>query len=155
MKTNISRFQRIGAASEAALFFCFLPINVKSHESRFAGNSYHVLENQKAINSIRRTLMPNDFKTPEEQGHAARNDQSEKVDATTKASKEQEALFGRVSRRSFLTNLMAASGAAGVAATATPLLAATPAAEPAQDQAQTPKVPGAIPVTLNVNGKEH
>jgi xanthine dehydrogenase YagT iron-sulfur-binding subunit len=99
--------------------------------------------------------MPNDFKTPEEQGHDARNAPSEKVDATTKASKEQEALFGRVSRRSFLSNLMAAGGAAGVAATAPPLLAAAPVAEPAQDQAQVSKVPGAIPVTLNVNGKEH
>jgi xanthine dehydrogenase YagT iron-sulfur-binding subunit len=98
--------------------------------------------------------MPNDFKTPEEQGHAAGNAPSETADATTKASKEQETLFGRVSRRSFLTNLMAASGAAGVAATATPLLAATPTEAP-EEQQQAPKVPGAIPVTLNVNGKQH
>jgi xanthine dehydrogenase YagT iron-sulfur-binding subunit len=96
--------------------------------------------------------MPNDFKTPEEQGHDAQHEERERVDATTKANKD--GLFGRVSRRSFLSNLMAASGAAGVAATATPLLAAAPVEAP-QDQAQTPKVPGAIPVTLNVNGKEH
>jgi xanthine dehydrogenase YagT iron-sulfur-binding subunit len=38
-------------------------------------------------------------------------------------------------------------------ASAPPLLAATPAAEAAEEQ--TAKVPGAIPVTLNVNGKEH
>jgi xanthine dehydrogenase YagT iron-sulfur-binding subunit len=95
--------------------------------------------------------MPNDFKTPEEQVHDAQHDERERVDATTKANKET--LFGRVSRRSFLTNLMAASGAAGVAATATPLLAAAPAVEAPQEQ--TTKVPGAIPVTLNVNGKEH
>jgi xanthine dehydrogenase YagT iron-sulfur-binding subunit len=97
--------------------------------------------------------MPNDFKTPEEQGHTERNDPSSKANVSTKASKEQETLFGRVSRRSFLTNLVAAGGAAGVAATAPPLLAATPAAEAAEEQ--TAKVPGAIPVTLNVNGKEH
>src|ERR1700735_289677 len=96
--------------------------------------------------------MPNDFKTPEEQINDPRNEEHETVDVTTKANKDT--LFGRVSRRSFLTNLMAASGAAGVAATAPPLLAAAPSEAP-QDQAQTSKVPGAIPVTLNVNGKEH
>ncbi|HWZ50096.1 MAG TPA: (2Fe-2S)-binding protein [Granulicella sp.] len=98
--------------------------------------------------------MPNDFKTPEEQGHDRLNDRSSKVAASSKGiNKEQETLFGRVSRRSFLTNLVAAGGAAGVVATAPPLLAATAAAEPAAEQAA--KVPGAIPITLRVNGKEH
>jgi hypothetical protein len=40
--------------------------------------------------------MPNDFKTPEEQGHTERNDPSSKANVSTKASKEQETLFGRV-----------------------------------------------------------
>jgi xanthine dehydrogenase YagT iron-sulfur-binding subunit len=97
--------------------------------------------------------MPNDLKTPEEQGHDAQNHGSDTADTVSQANKKQETLFGRVSRRSFLTNLAAASGAAGVAVTAQPLLAAAPAAEPVEEKA--PKVPGAIPVTLKVNGKEH
>ncbi len=57
--------------------------------------------------------------------------------------------WGRVSRRSFLSHL----GAAGVAATAKPLLAAaTPVVAPEEE---TTGVPGAVPVTLNVNGKDH
>lgn len=60
---------------------------------------------------------------------------------------------GRPTRRTFLTQL----GVAGMAATASPLLARTPAQEP---EVHTPveapsKIPGAIPVTLNINGKEH
>ena len=66
-------------------------------------------------------------------------------------SEETKPLFGRVSRRSFLSHL----GAAGIAATAPPLLAATssPLAPAAQDGA--PTVEGTVPVTLRINGVEH
>lgn len=66
------------------------------------------------------------------------------------AAEEKPSLFGRISRRSFLSHL----GAAGIAATAQPLLAATqtPAA-PASDEA--PAVPGSVPITLHVNGKDY
>ena len=62
---------------------------------------------------------------------------------------------GRVTRRSFLSQL----GAAGVAATAAPLIATQAHAAPATaPQASTPSVEAvenAIPVTLRVNGKTH
>src|ERR1700733_4288306 len=64
-------------------------------------------------------------------------------------AEEKQPLLGRVSRRSFLSHL----GAAGVAVTAKPLLAATQPAPVADDDIAT--VPGAIPITLTVNGKEH
>ncbi len=59
----------------------------------------------------------------------------------------------RPTRRSFLTQL----GVAGVAATAGPLLAAAPAAPPATEApVQAPVTPpGAMPVVLNINGKEY
>jgi xanthine dehydrogenase YagT iron-sulfur-binding subunit len=63
---------------------------------------------------------------------------------------EKQPLLGRVSRRSFLSHL----GAAGVAATAKPLLAAAQSA-PAPDVDGIAPVPGAVPITLTVNGKEH
>lgn len=58
---------------------------------------------------------------------------------------------GRVTRRSFLSQM----GAAGVAVTAAPLaaraqLAETPAAA---SEAKMEKIPGAVPITLSVNGK--
>jgi xanthine dehydrogenase YagT iron-sulfur-binding subunit len=59
---------------------------------------------------------------------------------------------GRVTRRSFLSQL----GAAGVAATAAPLIATPAQASPVLDTAQTPTteaIENAIPVTLSVNGK--
>ena len=58
----------------------------------------------------------------------------------------------RLSRRSFLSQL----GAAGVAVSATPLLAATPA-EPAAPAASDGKEAAAanVAVTLNVNGQDH
>ena len=65
---------------------------------------------------------------------------------------EKQPFLGRVSRRSFLSHL----GAAGLAATTQPLLATTPApatTEPATEE--TPAVPGAVPVTLRVNGQDH
>jgi xanthine dehydrogenase YagT iron-sulfur-binding subunit len=64
-------------------------------------------------------------------------------------AEEKQPLFGRVSRRSFLSHL----GAAGVAATARPLLATAQPAPTTEDGVAA--VPGAIPVTLNVNGKDY
>jgi len=60
-------------------------------------------------------------------------------------------IFGRFSRRSFLGQL----GAASIAATTSALAAAAPT--PVQDETQTvakPAVPGAVPMTLNINGRE-
>jgi xanthine dehydrogenase YagT iron-sulfur-binding subunit len=58
---------------------------------------------------------------------------------------------GRVTRRSFLSQI----GAAGVAATAAPLMARTQSpATPADTPMTTPeKVENAVPITLSVNGK--
>jgi xanthine dehydrogenase YagT iron-sulfur-binding subunit len=65
----------------------------------------------------------------------------------------EQSLFGRVTRRSFLSHL----GAAGVAATASPVLAAAAIQEPptvdATSEAQASA--GTVPVTLRVNGKSH
>ena len=58
----------------------------------------------------------------------------------------------RVTRRFFLSSL----GAAGLAATAPPLLAATAVSEPAvAEQAESAAPAGAVPVTLKVNGKSY
>ena len=62
----------------------------------------------------------------------------------------EKPLFGRFSRRAFLSQL----GAAGIAATTTTLATASAApvdAAPADGK----RVAGAVPVTLNINGKEH
>ncbi|HVT96926.1 MAG TPA: 2Fe-2S iron-sulfur cluster-binding protein [Acidobacteriaceae bacterium] len=71
-------------------------------------------------------------------------------EAEEKQPEEQkrDSSFGRFSRRSFLAQL----GAAGVAATASPLAHAA-VSETGEEAASA--VPGAVPVTLNVNGKEH
>jgi len=59
----------------------------------------------------------------------------------------EQSLFGRVTRRSFLSHL----GAAGIAATASPVLAATAIQEaPAAEEAP---VAGTVPLTLRVNGE--
>jgi xanthine dehydrogenase YagT iron-sulfur-binding subunit len=60
---------------------------------------------------------------------------------------------GRLSRRSFLSHL----GAAGLATTASPLLASSGAAPVSEEIQETaPKAAqGAIPITLKVNGTEH
>lgn len=57
--------------------------------------------------------------------------------------------LGRVSRRSFLSQL----GAAGVAVTARPLAAASPAAPPPVVENGKEKIEGSIAVSLRVNGK--
>ncbi len=63
----------------------------------------------------------------------------------------QSAPTGRVSRRSFLSSL----GAAGVAATAVPIVAKAQAAPPPAQEAATAteRTEGAVPVKLKVNGK--
>lgn len=62
---------------------------------------------------------------------------------------EKSPTFGRFSRRSFLSHL----GAASLAATTAPLAHATTVEEP---QTETnPSEPGAVAITLRINGKEH
>jgi xanthine dehydrogenase YagT iron-sulfur-binding subunit len=68
-------------------------------------------------------------------------------EATEQSTKEP--LFGRVSRRSFLSHL----GAAGIAATASPVLAASVSTAPAEHAAEAAAPAGTVPVTLKVNGK--
>ncbi len=63
----------------------------------------------------------------------------------------EQSLFGRVTRRSFLSHL----GAAGIAATASPVLAATTTQEPPVAAAEAQASAGTVPVTLRVNGKSH
>jgi xanthine dehydrogenase YagT iron-sulfur-binding subunit len=76
-------------------------------------------------------------------------------DPTSNEIPEPDApLFGKFSRRSFLTQL----GAAGLAATAAPIVHAAGVAEvPAADAADdvSNEVPGAVPVMLRVNGSDH
>jgi xanthine dehydrogenase YagT iron-sulfur-binding subunit len=66
---------------------------------------------------------------------------------------QDRSLLGRVSRRSFLSHL----GAAGIAATTAPVLAYAATlgtqAPAAYEAAAAPA--GAVPITLNVNGKSH
>jgi len=67
------------------------------------------------------------------------------------AGNDSSPVFGRVSRRSFLSHL----GAAGIAATAQPLLAATQTSPtPAPEDVVAPR-PGTVPITLHINRKEH
>jgi len=61
-----------------------------------------------------------------------------------------DTVSGRLSRRTFLSQL----GAAGVAATAAPLAVAAQINSPAAPGATNEKIDGAIPVTLRVNGKQ-
>ena len=64
----------------------------------------------------------------------------------------RQPLTPRVSRRFFLSSL----GAAGLAATAPPLLAATVVSEPAvMEQAESAGPSGFVPLTLKVNGKSY
>ena len=65
----------------------------------------------------------------------------------------EQSLFGRVTRRSFLSHL----GAAGIAATASPVLAATATQDsPVVNAASEAEASaGTVPVTLRVNGKSH
>lgn len=67
------------------------------------------------------------------------------------SSETSQPLLGRVSRRSFLSHL----GAAGIAASATPLIAAAPATPAAPAQQAPAAAPGTLPLTLRVNGQTH
>ena len=66
------------------------------------------------------------------------------------SGEESQPLLGHISRRSFISHL----GAAGIAATAQPLLAVTQS-PPALAAEEPTSVPGAMPITLHVNGKEY
>jgi xanthine dehydrogenase YagT iron-sulfur-binding subunit len=74
-------------------------------------------------------------------------------DPPLNAPLETEApVFGKFSRRSFLTQL----GAAGLAATAAPIAHAAGVAEAPADATDVPQdIPGAVPVVLRVNGQDH
>ena len=91
-------------------------------------------------------------KVPEESRLASSSDEQVRQTSETNQADISQSL-GRVSRRSFLSHL----GAAGLAATASPILAAPAAAAiaPTQDAPAAATVEGAVPITLKVNGKEH
>jgi xanthine dehydrogenase YagT iron-sulfur-binding subunit len=73
-------------------------------------------------------------------------------DPPSNGRREKDApLFGKFSRRSFLTQL----GAAGLAATAAPIANAAGVAEAPPRAETSQEVPGAVAVTLRVNGKDH
>jgi xanthine dehydrogenase YagT iron-sulfur-binding subunit len=78
------------------------------------------------------------------------DDQKPTPDKESQQGTAEQSLFGRVTRRSFLSHL----GAAGIAATASPVLAATAIQEPpAADAAAEAPAAGTVPLTLRVNGK--
>jgi xanthine dehydrogenase YagT iron-sulfur-binding subunit len=79
------------------------------------------------------------------------DDQKPTPDKEAQEGTAEQSLFGRVTRRSFLSHL----GAAGIAATASPVLAATATQEsPAAGAAsEAPVAAGTVPLTLRVNGK--
>jgi xanthine dehydrogenase YagT iron-sulfur-binding subunit len=67
-------------------------------------------------------------------------------------TEQDHSLLGRVSRRSFLSHL----GAAGIAATAAPVLASAAALRPSAIQDLETEAPaGTVAITLNVNGQSH
>jgi xanthine dehydrogenase YagT iron-sulfur-binding subunit len=78
------------------------------------------------------------------------DDQKPTPDKEAQEGTAEQSLFGRITRRSFLSHL----GAAGIAATASPVLAATAIQEPpAADAAAEATAGGTVPLTLRVNGK--
>jgi xanthine dehydrogenase YagT iron-sulfur-binding subunit len=88
--------------------------------------------------------------TSQAQQDGSKDQQSGSPEKSPEKNSEQP-LLGRVSRRSFLSHL----GAAGIAATASPVLAASAATTaPIAEQAPEAAAPaGTVPVTLKVNGK--
>jgi xanthine dehydrogenase YagT iron-sulfur-binding subunit len=71
---------------------------------------------------------------------------------TSTGSSNEHPLFGRFSRRSFLSQL----GAASLAATTAPLVHATASTQaPAEVETGNAGVPGAVSVTLKINGQTH
>jgi xanthine dehydrogenase YagT iron-sulfur-binding subunit len=84
----------------------------------------------------------------------AGNDLKDDIEKTLKERKAAEKAAetaSRISRRSFLSGL----GAAGIAAGATPLLAATPASSERPEETGSAATAGAIPITLRINGQDH
>ena len=78
------------------------------------------------------------------------DDQKPTPDKEAQEGTAEQSLLGRVTRRSFLSHL----GAAGIAATASPVLAATAIQEsPAAGTAAEAPAAGTVPLTLRVNGK--
>jgi xanthine dehydrogenase YagT iron-sulfur-binding subunit len=75
--------------------------------------------------------------------------EDEQAVGKVEAQPERGTKSGGLSRRSFLSHL----GAAGLVATAPPLLAAAPAMERAPDE--THPVEGMVSLTLRVNGQDH
>jgi xanthine dehydrogenase YagT iron-sulfur-binding subunit len=67
------------------------------------------------------------------------------------SNETKEPTSGGVSRRSFLSQL----GAAGVAATARPIVAAAQTIPPPVNFLEEEKIEGAISVNLRINGKQH
>jgi len=72
-------------------------------------------------------------------------------DKSSADASNAQPLFGRFSRRSFLTQL----GAASLAATTAPLAHAAASAQVTAEAADRPAVPGAVPITLKINGQMH
>jgi xanthine dehydrogenase YagT iron-sulfur-binding subunit len=66
-------------------------------------------------------------------------------------SESEAASSTKVSRRSFLSQL----GAAGIAATASPVLASAAISMPPARESVAPAAAGGVPVTLKVNGEQH
>jgi xanthine dehydrogenase YagT iron-sulfur-binding subunit len=79
------------------------------------------------------------------------NDRKPTPDKEEQEGTAEQSLLGRVTRRSFLSHL----GAAGIAATASPVLAASTTQEPPAGDAasEAQAAAGTVPVTLRVNGK--
>jgi xanthine dehydrogenase YagT iron-sulfur-binding subunit len=77
--------------------------------------------------------------------------ESQNIDKTSEVEPSKSE-SGGVTRRTFLSSL----GAAGIVATASPLIAST-TIPPAQTETriEAPPPPGAIPVVLMINGKQH
>jgi xanthine dehydrogenase YagT iron-sulfur-binding subunit len=78
------------------------------------------------------------------------DDHETPADPNSEKDKERQPAFARFSRRSFLAQL----GAAGVAATASPLAHAV-ATESEEEKEAPGAVPGAVPVALDINGKAY
>ncbi|QNI32054.1 (2Fe-2S)-binding protein [Alloacidobacterium dinghuense] len=72
-------------------------------------------------------------------------------EASASDQSNERPLFGRFSRRSFLSQL----GAASIAATTAPLAHAAAAAPVAAEATEKAAVPGSVPVTLRINGQTH
>ncbi|MBB5061918.1 (2Fe-2S)-binding protein [Granulicella mallensis] len=64
---------------------------------------------------------------------------------------EPKTSLGRLTRRSFLSHVGAATAATAIA----PLASSSASAEAAPTEAASTKIPGTVPITLRVNGQSH